>query len=111
MFCEYPARYVTRESGKMVRLVSVMRRTVLNNTGDCSTCGHANERAGAWGGPGGHSREIVDLALRKVQLGEAFRIAAEPAADGHEGIDERIFLAWKRVQFEGLAKHTRPGLQ
>ena len=41
MFCEYAKRNVTFDSGRRVRLVSVMRRTVLNMNGDCITCGHA----------------------------------------------------------------------
>ena len=42
MFCEYPARNVTFDSGKSVRWVSVIRRTVLNMNGDWLTCGHAS---------------------------------------------------------------------
>ena len=38
---EYAKRKVTVESGSRVRLVSVMRRTVLYMNGDCFTCGHA----------------------------------------------------------------------
>jgi hypothetical protein len=53
IFCEYPNRYVTFESGCMVRLVSVMRRTVLNKNGDCFTCGQAYEPVGAAVGPMG----------------------------------------------------------
>jgi hypothetical protein len=53
VLCEYPNRYVNLSSGLIVRFVSVIRRTVLNITGDLFTCGQASVAVGALDGPMG----------------------------------------------------------
>ncbi len=45
-FCEYPTRKVTFASGSKVRLVSVIRRTVLNRNGELVSCGQASAPEG-----------------------------------------------------------------
>lgn len=56
------------------------------------------------------SRELVDLALGEIQLGEVVRIAAEAAADSPEGIDKGALFAWECMHLKGLAKHAQSGL-
>src|SRR6202020_3216538 len=54
--------------------------------------------------------EFVELALGKVQLGKAVRIAAEPAGKGFQVIDERVLRVRQRAQFKSLAQYARTGL-
>src|ERR1019366_1713931 len=93
-------------NGLSVGLVSVIRRRMLNITGDLLTIRHASLPVGAFAGSFG-----ITPPLGSIQLGHDVWIAAKRGAERREIVDKAALVARKRVQLESLTLDTRTALQ